>query len=122
MAKPRKSYVCNQCGYETAKWYGCCPSCGEWNTMEEEIKNTTNLGVILHDIGKISVPDNTNITAGANADVAAMRAGSTIPSQYVLFRIVSDIGDGTQKVFFALDGSDPRVEIVDTALYDSING
>lgn len=71
---------------------------------------------------KISVPDNTNITAGANADVAAMRAGSTIPSQYVLFRIVSDIGDGTQKVFFALDGSDPRVEIVDTTLYDSVNG
>ena len=28
-------YICSQCGYESAKWYGKCPSCGEWNTMEE---------------------------------------------------------------------------------------
>ena len=29
-------YICNLCGYESAKWYGCCPGCGEWNTMNEE--------------------------------------------------------------------------------------
>lgn len=35
MAKVKSSYVCSQCGYETAKWNGRCPGCGEWNTLEE---------------------------------------------------------------------------------------
>ncbi|MBR6788011.1 MAG: DNA repair protein RadA [Clostridia bacterium] len=35
MAKPKTVYVCSQCGYESARWYGKCPSCEQWNTMEE---------------------------------------------------------------------------------------
>jgi DNA repair protein RadA/Sms len=37
-AKSKNIYVCGQCGYESAKWYGCCPGCGEWNCMNEEYK------------------------------------------------------------------------------------
>lgn len=37
MAKAKSLYICSSCGYESAKWYGCCPGCGEWNTMNEEI-------------------------------------------------------------------------------------
>ncbi len=37
MAKASKVYICSQCGYESAKWNGRCPSCGEWNTLEEGI-------------------------------------------------------------------------------------
>ena len=29
-------WFCNNCGAESAKWVGRCPSCGEWNTMTEE--------------------------------------------------------------------------------------
>lgn len=36
MAKSKSLYVCSECGYESAKWYGKCPSCGEWNTMNEQ--------------------------------------------------------------------------------------
>ncbi|MBR6647163.1 MAG: DNA repair protein RadA, partial [Clostridia bacterium] len=36
--KTKSLYICNECGHESAKWYGCCPACGEWNTMEEEIR------------------------------------------------------------------------------------
>lgn len=36
--KSKSVYVCSQCGYETAKWYGKCPGCGEWNTLTEEIR------------------------------------------------------------------------------------
>lgn len=36
MAKTKSLYICSSCGYESAKWYGCCPGCGEWNTMNEE--------------------------------------------------------------------------------------
>lgn len=35
MAKAKSVYVCSQCGYESSKWNGKCPSCGEWNTFEE---------------------------------------------------------------------------------------
>ena len=37
MAKVKKAFFCNNCGYESAKWLGQCPSCGQWNTMVEEI-------------------------------------------------------------------------------------
>ena len=36
MAKIKTSYVCQNCGVESAKWVGRCPSCGEWNTYVEE--------------------------------------------------------------------------------------
>lgn len=35
LAKDKICYVCASCGYETARWLGCCPDCGEWNTFEE---------------------------------------------------------------------------------------
>ncbi len=39
--KSKAVYVCSACGYESAKWYGKCPGCGEWNTMEEEIRTAS---------------------------------------------------------------------------------
>ena len=35
MAKEKTAYVCSACGYDTPKWVGRCPSCGEWNTLTE---------------------------------------------------------------------------------------
>lgn len=35
MAKLKQVYVCSNCGYESSKWNGKCPNCGEWNTFEE---------------------------------------------------------------------------------------
>ena len=37
-AKSKAVFVCSECGYEAPKWTGRCPACGEWNTMNEEIK------------------------------------------------------------------------------------
>ncbi len=31
-------FVCQKCGYESPKWAGKCPECGEWNTLVEEVK------------------------------------------------------------------------------------
>lgn len=36
MAKLKSKFVCQECGYESAKWLGRCPGCGSWNTMVEE--------------------------------------------------------------------------------------
>lgn len=38
MEKLKKIFVCTECGYETAKWMGKCPDCGEWNTFIEDIR------------------------------------------------------------------------------------
>lgn len=35
MAKARKVFLCADCGFESPKWEGRCPSCKEWNTMVE---------------------------------------------------------------------------------------
>ena len=35
MAKDKISYVCTSCGYDSPKWLGKCPSCGEWDTFKE---------------------------------------------------------------------------------------
>ena len=37
MAKEKTVYVCSNCGQDSPKWVGKCPSCGEWNTYVEEI-------------------------------------------------------------------------------------
>ncbi len=35
MAKDKTMYVCSNCGQESTKWIGKCPSCGQWNTFKE---------------------------------------------------------------------------------------
>ncbi|MEP7373649.1 MAG: DNA repair protein RadA [Chitinophagaceae bacterium] len=44
MSKVKKAFFCQNCGYESVKWLGQCPSCGQWNTFIEELiqKDTTN--------------------------------------------------------------------------------
>ncbi|MBQ3929099.1 MAG: DNA repair protein RadA [Clostridia bacterium] len=40
-SKIKSLYVCSECGYESAKWYGKCPGCGDWNTMTEEVREAS---------------------------------------------------------------------------------
>ncbi len=44
MAKIKSIYVCSECGYESPKWFGKCPGCGEWNTMDEQLPSTASVG------------------------------------------------------------------------------
>ena len=37
MSKTRTAFFCSNCGHESAKWVGKCPSCSEWNTFVEEV-------------------------------------------------------------------------------------
>ncbi|RYY46104.1 MAG: DNA repair protein RadA, partial [Chitinophagaceae bacterium] len=45
MSKTKSAFFCQNCGYESAKWAGKCPSCNEWNTFVEElvVKGTDKL-------------------------------------------------------------------------------
>ncbi len=42
MSKVKKAYFCQQCGYESVKWLGQCPSCGQWNSFVEELVQKDN--------------------------------------------------------------------------------
>ena len=51
----KTKFVCIECGYETVKWLGKCPSCGRWNTFEEEVvetKKTKARGITSFDAPK----------------------------------------------------------------------
>ena len=37
-SKTKSVYACTECGAESTKWYGRCPSCGAWNSLEEQIQ------------------------------------------------------------------------------------
>ncbi len=56
MAKIKSIFICQECGYESAKWLGKCPSCNSWNTFVEEVRD--NKVQAKNDIVKIITPEN----------------------------------------------------------------
>jgi len=36
MVKSKSIYVCQSCGFQSPRWLGKCPNCGEWNSLTEE--------------------------------------------------------------------------------------
>lgn len=55
MPKTKTVFVCQNCGAESAKWIGRCPSCREWNTYHEEIispVSSSRAGAFISDRGK----------------------------------------------------------------------
>ena len=57
MAKAKDTaFFCKECGYESAKWYGQCPACKEWNTfVEQPVSGKQPKGVINTRIGTSAV-------------------------------------------------------------------
>ncbi|APH06691.1 DNA repair protein RadA [Bacillus weihaiensis] len=58
MAKSKVKFICQSCGYESAKWMGKCPGCGEWNTMTEEVlkQATPRRAVFAHSTQTVQKP------------------------------------------------------------------
>ena len=42
MSKVKTAFFCSNCGYESAKWLGKCPSCNQWNSFVEEVITKDN--------------------------------------------------------------------------------
>ncbi|MFM7441396.1 MAG: DNA repair protein RadA, partial [Snowella sp.] len=59
MAKPRSLYVCNACGGDSPQWYGKCPSCGVYGSLQEQIVNATPSGNVNRSAVIRSTPKNT---------------------------------------------------------------
>ncbi len=46
MGKVKTVFVCSTCGHNVLKWEGCCPNCGEWNTLKEAISKKETIKVL----------------------------------------------------------------------------
>jgi DNA repair protein RadA/Sms len=57
MAKRKTKFMCSECGYESPKWMGKCPGCGEWNKMVEEVEITgaNRRGAFAHSQGSSTI-------------------------------------------------------------------
>ena len=54
--KLKTQYVCSECGAVSAKWFGKCPACGEWNTLEEQEPSAVPVGTASSLGKKVYVP------------------------------------------------------------------
>lgn len=101
-SKVKSVYVCNQCGYESPKWYGCCPDCGEWNTMEEAIRTPADgkkadiarKSVAAERINEISADDEIRFKTGMG-ELDRVLGGGIVKGSLVLLSGDPGIGKST---------------------------
>lgn len=58
MAKAKSKWICQSCGYETIKYIGKCPDCGEWGTLVEECDNSDKNNSAIIDNSEPACPIN----------------------------------------------------------------
>lgn len=101
-SKAKSVYVCNQCGYESPKWFGCCPDCDEWNTMEEVIRSSSNSrktdisrkSVLAERIDEISADDEIRFKTGMS-ELDRVLGGGIVKGSLVLLSGDPGIGKST---------------------------
>ncbi len=54
MKKSKTAYVCTECGYDSVKWLGKCPSCGQWSTFKEVNIGATSRETVAKEFSKSS--------------------------------------------------------------------
>ncbi len=64
-AKSKTVYVCRECGYETPKWMGKCPSCNSWSSLEEDVR--TPVSASARTVG--TLPSATSVKPLSKIDV-----------------------------------------------------
>ena len=101
-AKAKTIYICSACGHESAKWYGCCPSCNEWNTMEEDLRTpqqqknskTVSKSVFAQTINEIDTDDEIRFKTGMS-ELDRVLGGGIVKGSLVLLSGDPGIGKST---------------------------
>ncbi len=103
MAKLKSIFVCQECGHQETRWLGKCPSCGEWNTFSESIKEKNDRGGSQDkrfslgeptNIGNISAQDSERIITGIS-EFDHILGGGIVPGSLVLLAGPPGIGKST---------------------------
>ncbi len=100
--KAKTIFVCNECGYESAKWMGKCPACNSWNTFfEEEISTKVESGKREKKIQEAPKPLNSFVgqdaqrTSTGYAELDRVLGGGLVKGSLVLVGGEPGIGKST---------------------------
>ena len=112
MSKVKKAFFCQNCGYESVKWLGQCPSCNQWNTFVEELihkeSSKTNGWENYHDgkrtdktirLHEIKSSEEKRLTT-ADKELNRVLGGGIVPGSIVL--IAGEPGIGKSTLFLQL--------------------
>ncbi len=98
MAKVKTKYVCQECGYETVRWLGRCPSCGSFSRFSEEIEE------------KSSKSSTTSISASHKAlDLDSIAPISEVRTRTKIGELDRVLGGGIVQGSLTLVGGDPGI-------------
>jgi DNA repair protein RadA/Sms len=101
MAKYKSKFVCQDCGYESPKWMGKCPGCGQWNTMAEEVVSKPSAQVSSQILQQSEPAIAHKITEIDTVDEARTHSG--------LVEFDRVLGGGVVKGSLVLVGGDPGI-------------
>lgn len=112
MAKVRTSFFCQNCGTNSPKWVGKCPSCGEWNTYVEEVvsKSSEQAAPEIWSSGPSAKPtliqevvydDHSRIRTGSG-ELDRTLGGGIVPGSLVLIGGEPGIGKSTLMLQMAI--------------------
>ena len=94
-------YLCSECGAESRKWLGRCPSCGSWNTMMEEVEEKAPSAANAK-----AMPTASGSDATALPDVRMEDFGRTGTGMAEFDRV---LGGGVVQGSLVLIGGDPGI-------------
>lgn len=99
--KAKSLFFCQECGHQSVKWLGRCPSCGSWNTLAEELIEPATAGsghvaepvkpTVLADV---SLEDSVRIPTGLG-ELDRVLGGGLVPGSVTLVGGEPGIGKST---------------------------
>ncbi len=109
MSKPKVVYFCQNCGAQSLKWIGKCPSCGEWNTYVEEVVTKDKKKIPSANISIENLKELTSIQSFEKERVVTkdeelnrVLGGGIVPGSLILFGGEPGIGKSTLMLQTAL--------------------
>ncbi len=115
MAKTRTGYFCQNCGTQHAKWMGQCNSCGEWNTLVEELvqkgddtslwqsgNNSSKRARKPIKVAEVALSEERRWNIG-NGELNRVLGGGLVPGSLVLLGGEPGIGKSTLMLQVALE-------------------
>ncbi len=118
-AKPRTVFVCDNCGNDTPRWEGRCPSCGEWNTLAEHRQEkkrapaswTGAPSLPAQELSQVAVDEHPR-RPFASEEVNRVLGGGIVPGSVVLIAGDPGIGKSTLLLRLAGDLTDTGGEVL----------
>ncbi|PWH85291.1 DNA repair protein RadA [Brumimicrobium oceani] len=119
MAKVKTAHFCQNCGHESAKWLGRCPSCSEWNTFVEEVisKGKNEVTVFSKSTKRTSTPKAIHEIVDipqqriqmVDLELNRVLGGGLVPGSLILFGGEPGIGKSTLMLQVAMQETKQKI-------------